>query len=27
MTPGKLRKLIETLRRQGTEEIRHVQTQ
>ncbi len=27
MTPGKLRKLIESLRRQGTEEIHHVQTQ
>jgi NADH:ubiquinone oxidoreductase subunit E len=27
MTPGKLRKLIESLRRQGTEEIQHVQTQ
>ena len=26
MTPGKLRKLIESLRRQGTEEINHVQT-
>jgi hypothetical protein len=25
MTPGKLRKLIEALRRQGTEEIQHVQ--
>ncbi len=27
MTPGKLRKLIESLHRQGTEEIHHVQTQ
>jgi NADH:ubiquinone oxidoreductase subunit E len=27
MTPGKLRKLIESLRRQGTEEVQHVQTQ
>jgi NADH:ubiquinone oxidoreductase subunit E len=27
MTPGKLRKLIEALRRQGTEEVRHVQAQ
>jgi NADH:ubiquinone oxidoreductase subunit E len=27
MTPGKLRKLIESMRRQGTEEIQHVQTQ
>ena len=26
MTPGKLRKLIETLRRQKTEEKEHVQT-
>ena len=27
MTPGKLRKLVESLHRQGTEEIQHVQTQ
>jgi hypothetical protein len=27
MTPGKLRKLIDNLRRQGTEEIHHVQAQ
>ncbi len=27
MTPGKLRKLIEVLRRQGTEEIQHVKAQ
>ena len=27
MTPGKLRKLIESLRRQGTEEIHHVEAQ
>jgi hypothetical protein len=27
MTPGKLRKLIEALRRQKTEEIHHVQAQ
>ena len=27
MTPGKVRKLIEALRRQGTEEISHVQAQ
>jgi NADH:ubiquinone oxidoreductase subunit E len=27
MTPGKLRKVIEALRRQGTEEIHHVQAQ
>ena len=26
MTPGKLRKLIESLKRQGTEEIQHAQT-
>ena len=27
MTPGKLRKVIESLRRQGTEEVHHVQAQ